>query len=355
MKQFAIAALMLLISATLCAQMQAPQINFEVKAHDFGQIKEADGPVTYIFKFNNIGNKPLILKDVRASCGCTTPKWTKEPILPNGGGTLEVTYNPRNRPGSFRKTITVTSNSTPDKVYLSISGKVQAREKTVEEKYPFPLGSLRVKRMHVSFFNMTNTAKKPGVVEVLNPTSQPVKVSFPQLPSHVSAEDVVIPAGKEGKITFNYDAAKKNDWGYVIDKVTCWVDGSKVNNPFQLNATITEDFSSLTPDERATAPKATLSTRKLDFGSVKRGESVVKSFTIKNTGKRPLKIHSVKSTSTIVKCSASTTEIAVGASATVQVVLDTNRTKGRQYKTINVITNDPTSPNLTFTLSGAVM
>lgn len=355
MKRILFAAMMLLMTLVLSAQMQAPQINFEVKNHDFGEIKEAAGPATYIFKFNNLGNKPLVLKDVRASCGCTTPKWTKEPILPNGEGFLEVTYNPRNRPGSFRKTITVTTNSEPNKVYLSISGKVIAREKTVEEKYPFTLGALRVKRMHLSFFNLTNTTKKSGTVEVLNPTTQAIQVSFPDLPVHITAKDVVIPAGKEGVITFNYDASLKNDWGYVIDKVVCWVDGSKVGTPFQLNATIVEDFSKLTPEEKANAPKAILNTRKLDFGSVKRGEPVVKSFTITNNGKSPLVIHSVKSTSTIVKCSISEKEIPVGATSKVEIVLDTNRTKGRQYKTISVISNDPSAPNLTFTLSGAVM
>lgn len=355
MKKIAIAALMLLITTVLSAQMKAPQINFEKKAHDFGEIKEADGPATYIFKFNNIGNEPLVLKNVRASCGCTTPKWTKEPILPNGEGQLEVTYNPRNRPGSFRKTITVTTNTEPANIYLSISGKVTAREKTVEEKYPFNIGSLRVKRMHLSFFNMTNAAKKPMTLEVLNPTKKAIKITFPNLPKHITAAPVTVPAGKEGKLTFTYDAALKNDWGYVNDNVMCWIDGSKTNKAIKISATITEDFSKLSPEDRANAPKATLNVRKLDFGSVKRGEAVVKTFTIKNTGKKTLLIHSVKSTSTILKCSVSQKEVPVGASATVELTLDTQRTKGRQYKTINVISNDPTSPNLTFTLSGAVM
>lgn len=355
MKRTAIATFVLLISTALCAQMQAPQINFETKAHDFGEIQESDGPATYIFKFNNIGNKPLILKNVRASCGCTTPKWTKEPILPNGEGQLEVTYNPRNRPGSFRKTITVTTNTEPANIYLSISGKVIARTKTVEENYPFNLGALRIKRTHLSFFNMTNTSSNTASVEVMNTTAQAIQVTFPGLPKHISAATISIPAGKEDLVTFTYNAALKQDWGFVSDDVTCWVDGAKASQAIKLSATITEDFSKLSTEDRANAPKATLNTRKLDFGSVKRGEAVAKTFTIKNTGKSPLIIHAVKSTSTILKCSVSQSELPVGASATVELVLDTNRTKGRQYKTVNIISNDPSAPNLTFTLSGAVM
>lgn len=355
MKRLAIAVFVLLMTATLSAQMNAPQINFEKKAHDFGQIKESDGPVTYVFKFNNIGNEPLVLKNVRASCGCTTPKWTKEPILPNGEGKLEVTYNPRNRPGSFRKTITVTTNAEPANVYLSIAGKVIGREKTVEEKFPFTLGALRVKRMHVSFFNMTNAAKKPTSLEVMNTTKEPITVSFPNLPAHLTANEVTIAPGKEGKLTLVYDAALKNDWGYVSDNVVCTVNGAAASKPLKVSATITEDFSKLSSDERMKAPKASMSARKLDFGSVKRGETVVKSFTITNSGKSELVIHSVKSTSSIVKCNVSSEALAVGETATIELTLDTKRTKGRQYKTVNVITNDPSSPNLTFTLSGAVM
>jgi len=354
MKRIAYAVLMLLLTATLSAQTQAPKINFETKTHNFGTIKEADGKVTYVFKFNNIGSQPLLLKNVRASCGCTTPQWTKEPILPNGTGSISVTYDPRNRPGAFRKTITVTTNTDPANTYLSIQGKVIAREKTVQEIYPFMLGALRAKKTHLSFFNLTNTAKNTSSIMVMNTTSKPVRVTFPNLPDHITAPSVTIPAGKEGQLVFTYDASKKNDWGYVSDVIDCWVDGARASSQLKLSATIVEDFSKLSEKERAEAPKAALSVRKLDFGTVQKGASLTRSFTIKNTGKSPLLIHSVKSTSTIVKCQVDKSTLAVGESAQVSITLDTNRTRGRQYKTINVITNDPSAPNISFTLSGTV-
>ncbi len=75
-----------------------------------------------IFSFTNTGKVPLILNDVKASCGCTTPEWTKEPVLPGKNGTIRVTFNPKNRPGSFSKTIQVNSNADLPVVTLAIRG-----------------------------------------------------------------------------------------------------------------------------------------------------------------------------------------------------------------------------------------
>ena len=102
-------SLLLLVSMfiALATFAQKPVITFTKTTHDFGQINEVDGRVTTVFEFKNEGMIPLILNSVRASCGCTTPKWTKEPIEPGATGQITVTYNPNGRPGRFQKTITV--------------------------------------------------------------------------------------------------------------------------------------------------------------------------------------------------------------------------------------------------------
>ena len=63
------------------------------------------------FVFTNNGNQPLVLTAVKASCGCTTPSWTKEPVLPGQSGHIKASYNSKNRPGRFHKSITITSNA----------------------------------------------------------------------------------------------------------------------------------------------------------------------------------------------------------------------------------------------------
>lgn len=96
------------------------KIVFETLIHDFGKInKAADG--NCIFKFKNEGNIPLTLANVSASCGCTTPLWTKDPVLPGKTGEIKVRYD-TNRIGAFSKSITVSSNA--ELVVLSIQGSV---------------------------------------------------------------------------------------------------------------------------------------------------------------------------------------------------------------------------------------
>lgn len=106
-----------------------PKIQFETKSHDFGTFEEGV-QATYTFKFKNTGNAPLILNGVKPSCGCTTPKWTKEPIAPGEEGTIVVTYNSKGRIGNFSKTITVTHNGEGGTVYLTIRGVVTKAEPT---------------------------------------------------------------------------------------------------------------------------------------------------------------------------------------------------------------------------------
>ena len=127
------------IFSTLCMALvavammgQDPVITFVKTEHDFGKINEADGRVSTVFEFKNEGMAPLILSNVRASCGCTTPTWTKEPIEPGQTGSITVTYNPNGRPGRFQKTVTITSNATEPTKRVYIKGEVipkQARSK----------------------------------------------------------------------------------------------------------------------------------------------------------------------------------------------------------------------------------
>ena len=97
--------------------------------YDFGDIKEADGPAIHTFKITNKGTTPLMVTKVTASCGCTTPEWTKEPIAPGKTGEIKVTYDTANRPSTFSKTISVfskelNSDANNGTFILSIKGNV---------------------------------------------------------------------------------------------------------------------------------------------------------------------------------------------------------------------------------------
>ncbi|MBT8327746.1 MAG: DUF1573 domain-containing protein [Bacteroidia bacterium] len=100
-----------------------PKMAIEKKSHDFGTIEEGV-QATVTFTFKNTGNAPLVLNSVKASCGCTTPKWTKEPVAPGAEGTITAIYNSKGRPGNFTKTITVKHNGEGGTEFLTIRGVV---------------------------------------------------------------------------------------------------------------------------------------------------------------------------------------------------------------------------------------
>ena len=122
---------------------QAPAVNpnagtfkFGEETFDFGTVPQGT-PVTHEFTFENTGKEPIVIKNVQASCGCTTPTWPKEPVLPGKTAVISATYNAAN-PGSFTKSITVTSNATEPTKVLYIKGTVKEKPKdqTTPEKQP---------------------------------------------------------------------------------------------------------------------------------------------------------------------------------------------------------------------------
>lgn len=121
-----IKAVAVLASLTCTAAFAQPKIKFSKTEHDFGKISDAQ-PVTFTFEFVNEGNQPLIVTNAAPSCGCTTPEWTREPVLPGKTGLIKAQYNPVGRgTGPFTKTISVTTNGDPANAVLTIRGEAVA-------------------------------------------------------------------------------------------------------------------------------------------------------------------------------------------------------------------------------------
>lgn len=97
-------------------------IVFDRMEFDYGDIETGSEGVC-VFNFTNTGKEPLMLTNVSASCGCTVPSWTRDPIKPGEKGEIKVKYN-TGIMGPFNKSITVNSNGKPSYYVLRIKGKV---------------------------------------------------------------------------------------------------------------------------------------------------------------------------------------------------------------------------------------
>jgi hypothetical protein len=99
-------------------------LEFDTEVIDYGKVEQhSDG--NRIFKFTNKGDAPLIIADVKTSCGCTVPSYTKTPILPGETGSLNIKYDTR-KLGAFSKRITVISNADGGQKFLKIKGNIIA-------------------------------------------------------------------------------------------------------------------------------------------------------------------------------------------------------------------------------------
>ena len=106
------------------------EIKFDKTTHDFGKFSETSPVQKCTFTFTNVGDKPLVINQAVATCGCTVPTYTKKPIAPGEKGTLNVTYNGKGKfPGHFKKTITVRSNAKTEMTRLYSEGTMEETKK----------------------------------------------------------------------------------------------------------------------------------------------------------------------------------------------------------------------------------
>ncbi|EFI71411.1 MULTISPECIES: DUF1573 domain-containing protein [Segatella] len=127
MKKIFLAMLMMMVSI-LSTYAQA-EIKFDKLTNNFGNFEESNPVQKATFTFTNIGDKPLVINQAIASCGCTVPNYTKQPIMPGQKGTISVTYNGKGKfPGHFKKTITVRTNGKVEMTRLYIEGNMTEKK-----------------------------------------------------------------------------------------------------------------------------------------------------------------------------------------------------------------------------------
>lgn len=110
------------------------EIKFEKTRHNFGVFSQDTAVVSYDFVFTNVGKAPIVIHQAIASCGCTVPDYTFDPIMPGKKGKITVTYDgTTRRPGVFRKSITVHNNGRQTPIRIYIEGEMIASEKPIKE------------------------------------------------------------------------------------------------------------------------------------------------------------------------------------------------------------------------------
>ena len=330
---------------------QDPVITFEKTEHDFGKINEEDGRVSVVFEFRNEGMSPLVLSNVRASCGCTTPTWTKDPVEPGQTGAITVTYNPNGRPGRFQKTVTITSNAKEATTRVYIKGEVIPKHAKPVNKYTLPVGELSMMKKTLDLGKVKKGEVKNGELEYANLTqaAHQVDLVITATDAYIAQQATLptIQAGEVGKFVFSLDTKASKVYGPVEIQAYVVVDGKKVmedSYKLTVKADIVEDFSNLTQEDKQNSPIIeTLA--EFEAGKIAAGKHLRYSFPIKNSGANALEVRRVYARANNVLVKSAPKAVKSGKKGAVNVEINTTGMEPGNYsREVTIISNDYQHP-----------
>lgn len=324
------------IATFVAANAQKPIITFADKTHDFGIASEEDNKITHVFTFKNTGDAPLVLNRVQASCGCTTPEWSREPIAPGGAGSITVTYSTAGRPGPFTKTISVSSNA--DAQTLTIKGSVTPRGETVEKAFPIQVGDIRLKTTSLGFGDIPMGESKKEMFPIANTSDKDIVIKFVNLPKAVTVSTDTLKAKQKTNIPITINTKLLNKFGNFKTTVSYTIDNSKTVQTFDLTGNVYEQFTQAQIDN---SPVSNIPTT-ITFGIVKAGKKKAGTINVGNDGKSVLFVRDGKCDAAYVTVAPLKKGIAVGGKAKLKIEIDaTKLTPGNYEKIITLTLNEP--------------
>lgn len=343
--------LLIAIAAPLAAMAQ-PRASFIETRHNFGAFLEDDGLAECSFAIINEGTSPLTILSARATCGCTTPTYSRRPIAPGDTAYISVAYDPSSRPGRFSKYIDITTNANPQNYRLEICGVVIGSEATIGRRYPIDMGPLKLARDIFPLGDATIDRLKTVYLEGYNRSTDSLRICVENVPPYmdvVVAPKIAAP-GEQVTLIAYVTPSKKGDYGITQDTIAVTpADGLRFELPTLIN--VVEDFSGLDAAKMANAPIAVPSTEHIELGKVHHNRPIKATLSLTNAGKNPLAVRRVYSTDRGVSASIAQSNIKKGKSAEITVDIDPSEFNGGLLNTrLMIITNDPLHPVYTIRL-----
>lgn len=357
LKRLVLVLAVILFSLDSMTAQNSAQINADELSYNFGTISEADGLASHTFLIKNTGDGPLVITRITASCGCTQPEWTKEPIAPGQTGEVKVTYNPKGRPGPFYKTVSIFSNGKKGSYSLAIKGNVTPKPTQPVIIYPYAIGDLKLSSKNILYNTIRPDETSGQKINIINEGKTSLTVHTGKHPHYLTTEcrPTTLQPGEVGEITFLFDAKALKNKGRItaaLPLTIAEVGQKEVEGELHVAANIIDDFSKLTASDKAKSPVAQLSGTLLDFGKLPQkggilpfvGGKVTGTIDITNSGKSSLFIYSITSDDELIDISGGKKEIKPGTTATYKVSVRPREIKTKLEALINIVCNDPNGP-----------
>lgn len=308
-------------------------------------------PVKAEFKMKNRGDKPLLISDVKTSCGCTTVSYPKDAIAPGKKFTVSAVYDAKQM-GHFQKEVGIYSNASDKPLLLTLKGVVVAKKSNFKGEYPYTLGDLLTDKNEILFDDVNRGDMPIQQVHILNNSDQTMEPQLMHLPPYLRGD--VKPArlapGRSATVTLQVDSKQITDLGLKQTQIYLGsFPGDKVSPEKQLdiNIILIPSFGKQTKEQLAAAPRLQLSKGRINIGSFEGKAKKKDELEITNIGKSTLSIRSLQIIGTGLEVSLNNQQIEAGESAKLKVTAFRDLIeKSRTVPKVLLITNDPTQPKV---------
>lgn len=242
-------------------------------------------------------------------------------------------------------------------LFFAFASCANGQEENISAKFPHKMGNLLLDVNFLNFNYLKDTEEKSDTIHIYNNWDQAMEVSPEKPPKYIDVKIIpsTLPAKSEGMIIVSYSGVKRAEYGFVRYSMGLRTnDAVMMVKTFPVNAYIEEDFSQLSAEEMANAPKLVIPLERYDFGTIKSGDVVKYSFRINNGGKRDLVIRSTQASCGCTATKPEKTVIAPGEETYIAIEFDSRGRTGKQHKTVSIYTNDPHYSSATLHIEGMV-
>lgn len=315
--------------------------------HDFGIVREGSGVVEHPFTIKNTGRSALTIKSVESDCGCTVAALDTNVIAPNEEKKLVVSFNPENRPGVFRKKVTLVPENGSSPVFLYIRGKVTPENFNPLRAYPARQGHLNTRYNSFYFGEVFNDRVISKVFGMYNSGDQPITLNILSSPA-VAAIDLstrILEPGETGTIAINFNVPEVNQLGYYTDTIQIETsDTAQAIKQYNLVAAVVPRLAAVEKEKLDDAPRLVTNKNKHDFGVVGKDKEVSTSFILSNPGRENLEILEVEASCSCLTTHLNQRVIKPGERQEMKLTFTGANRNRRQIKQVNIFTNDPRQP-----------
>ncbi|MGN0190056.1 MAG: DUF1573 domain-containing protein [Candidatus Cryptobacteroides sp.] len=360
----AVAALLPGIREAVAQVKLAPGVEMDRDVHDFGDLILGSGPVNCTFTLSNNSDKPVAIYNVVSSCGCTDVVWTKEPVKPGEQARISATYSNNEAPVPFDKNLTVYLSCSKKPVILKLRGVCHSRPLSLAEIYSHRFGDLGFRSLDVKCGNILQGESRSGEFKMANLGTSPVRVRFADLSDglEIRTEESVIEPGAEVSVTYTISSSRSR-WGGnsyyatpVVDGRSSFElgglpDGAKAGK-LRITAFTTDNFSSLTDEQKSRGPRPVFKTSTFSFGKMKAGETIHAEFSFTNEGEECFCVYRCE-TDALRYSHGRIEPVRSGEDGSVRVHVDSSMMpKGETLVTVKLTTNSPLRPVINLFITG---